>query len=143
MDSPNASLDNLSDIIIPDPVSFWPLGQGFYLLLLALVIAGILCCYISLQRYRINQYRRVGLGLLEHATTVHDVSVILKRVALAAFPREKVASLYGIEWVEFLRLTCPGCDLARLTQSPEDKPDRELVQTAAIWIRKHRVRVKE
>ncbi len=120
----------------------WPPGQGAYLLLLALCIGGLLLCYFSLQQYRANHYRRTGLALLDSATTVHDVSVVLKRVALAAFPREHVAPLYGNEWMDFLRQTCPGCEPAGLAGYPGDKADSKLIHTAGLWIRKHTVHVK-
>ncbi len=142
MDSQNGSLQNLSDIITPPPVSFWPLGPGAYLLLLALFIGLILLGYVYRQNYKANQYRRAGLELLKSAATVHDVSVILKRVALAVFPRERVASLYGEQWRTFLAEVCPECTLQGLQMGPDNKVDSDLIQAAAVWIRKHKVREK-
>lgn len=142
MDSQNGSLQNLHDIITPPAVPFWPLGSGAYLLLLALLVALFLLGYVYLQNYTANQYRRTGLELLQSAATVHDVSVILKRVALAVFPRERVASLYGEEWYTFLADVCPGCTLQGLQMEAESAASRDLIQAAAVWIRKHKVREK-
>lgn len=137
MESANSSLTDLSDIVLPGPVEFWPLGQGAYLLLLALLISVGLLVYLYMERYRANGYRRIGLNLLAEAQSVYDVSVVLKRVALAAFPRERVASLYGASWVEFLTQTCPDCNLDSLDINGENVADKDLITAAGFWIRNH------
>lgn len=139
MESTTSSLQDLSDIIVPDPVPFWPLGQGSYLLLVAILITAAILAYLYRERYRKNQYRRDGLTLLSGAVTVYDVSVILKRVALAAFPRREVAPLYGDEWVSFLQKTCPGCNIEELGASPEIAAGKVLKDNGSFWIRKHTV----
>jgi len=138
MDSTTSSLDGLSDIILPAPVPSWPPGQGVFLLLLALAIAALLFGYLFAKRQRANRYRREGLLLLDDAMTVHDVSVVLKRVALAAFPPERVASLYGKEWRDFLATSCRSCDLSGLEQEAESRADKVLLQGAGSWIRQHK-----
>ncbi|MCP3888410.1 MAG: DUF4381 domain-containing protein [Desulfobulbaceae bacterium] len=142
MESTNSSLNDLHDIVLPDPVGLWPLGQGAYLLLIAVVITVGLLAYLYRERYRENQYRRVGLNFLGHAVSVYDVSVILKRVALAAYPREQVASLYGDQWVEFLKKTCPGCDIEELSSNPENEAGKVLIDATSFWIRNHKVNIQ-
>ncbi len=139
MERAKSSLNDLSDIILPDPVPFWPLGMGGYLLLLAIVTGVGLLFYLYLEHRRNNQYRRVGLNLLSSAVTVHDVSVTLKQVALAVFQREQVASLYGESWSEFLKATCADCNIEDLCQYPEKQADKELIGAAGFWIRNHKV----
>lgn len=142
MESSHSSLNNLSDIVLPDPVPLWPLGQGAYLLLIAVVIVVGLFTYLYSERYRANQYRRAGLSLLGNAVTVYDVSVVVKRVALAVFPREEVASLYGHLWTDFLKETCPGSNLEGLQSHPEKMADQELLDAARFWIRNHKMKSK-
>jgi len=85
-------------------------------------------------------YRRAGLALLADARTTHDVSVILKRVALAVFPREQVASLYGDDWIAFLNRTCSRCDFPRVvTVDAGAEATDEFLHLAGTWIRHHRV----
>ena len=57
----------------------------------------------DVDRRQENAYRRAGLALLARAETAHEISVILIRVALAAFPREQAASLVGEDWRGFLK----------------------------------------
>jgi len=142
MESTTSSLQDLSDIVVPDPVPFWPLGQGSYLLFAAIVILAGILVYFYWVRYKKNQYRREGLILLGNAVTVYDVSVILKRVALAVFPRTQVASLYGDEWIDFLQKTCPGCTIAEVGLSPASEAGKALKDGASFWIRNHTAVVK-
>ena len=70
---------------------------------------------------------------------MYELSVLLKRVALAAYPRQEVASLHGSEWVDFLSRTCPGADLSGLVVADTTAPaGPEVKQAAGQWIRHHR-----
>ena len=96
------SLTNLRDIVPPDAPPLWPLATEAWLLLLILASIAAIFIYQRRQAKKRDAYRRAGLALLDGVSTVHDVSVVLKRVALAAYPREQVASLYGEDWSTFL-----------------------------------------
>jgi hypothetical protein len=93
--------------------------------------------FIAQSRQR-NAYRRAGLTLLQSANTVYDINVVLKRVALAVFPREQVAALHGEHWIQFMQSTCEGEQFATLSQSAEGTPAIESIRASArTWIRKH------
>ncbi|MCP3689713.1 MAG: DUF4381 domain-containing protein, partial [Gammaproteobacteria bacterium] len=81
------SLSNLRDIGLPDAPQLWPLAIEAWLLLALLASITFILIYQRQQVKRRNAYRRAGLELLDGARTMHDVSVVLKRVALAAHPR--------------------------------------------------------
>jgi len=135
MNSDQYSLSKLHDIVMPGPVSWWPLAPGAWVLV---CIAVVVIFVITLRFYRSwqsNAYRRAGLALLTDAGTARDISVILKRVSLAVFPREQVASLYGKEWIAFLNQTCPRCDFSSLLDK-QSAPD-DLASLARIWINYH------
>ena len=134
------SLQNLHDIVMPDGPALWPPAPGFWIACALLLLAVSLIVARAVAARRRSAYRRAGLELLAAAASVRDVSVILKRVALAAFPREEVASLYGTEWQEFLERSCPGLELPALAQDEGAMaPDEALLAAAARWIRRHRV----
>lgn len=139
-----ASLQNLNDIVLPAPVSFWPLDTGGLLILAGLLFSLTVIGFQYYLRYRKNRYRRAGLALLESATSVRDVSVALKRVALAVYSREKVASLYAAEWIEFLNDTCSGANFdSDEFEYPGRPTDAGLTRKAKRWITAHRATDKE
>jgi len=140
MDGDQYSLSNLRDIFIPDPPLFWPPAPGAWVALgMVLAILLFIAWRLHTVRKR-NAYRKAGLLLLRSAETAYDVAVVVKRVALAVFPREQVASLYGQDWVEFLHESCPRSHFtAMLAIEAGDVPDTEVVKLASIWIRHHRV----
>ena len=133
------SLDNLQDIILPQPPSLWPPAPGVWVgLVVGLAVLAALILAVRRARQR-SAYRRAGLALLEVAQTARDVNVILKRVALAVFPRPQVAPLYDDDWVAFLNGSCSSTSF---TQFGKTRPDAdvtpELRSCAGTWIRHHR-----
>lgn len=134
------SLDKLRDIVPPDAPPLWPLATEAWLLLAMLASVAFILIYQRRQARKREAYRRAGLALLDGVSTVHDVSVVLKRVALAAYPREQVASLYGEDWADFLRQTCHRHDYSLVAQAkPDDPVNAEIIQLAGGWIRHHQV----
>jgi hypothetical protein len=107
----------------------------------AVVVAVVLLILLHrMLAWKADGYRRAGISLLTKSTTVRDVSIVLKRVALAAFPREDVASLYGKDWARFLRDTGTQEDLSEIETSDSNAPaTRELIDRAASWIKYHRI----
>lgn len=148
------SLSRLHDIVTPPGVPFWPPAQGWYvvgLLLLALIAVLV---WRAFARYRRNGYRREALRVLreiEGEGSIEALPALLKRTALAAWPRHEVASLSGEEWARFLAHTVGQAwqeprwadSLGRLgfVTRPElgDEERAELLNFAEHWIRRHQV----
>ena len=108
-----ASLQNLNAIVLPAPVDWWPLANGWY------VVFGIVLIVIGWFGYRLvqswiaNRYRRTALQKLQvlandiqsgvnRDSSLRQIPILLKRTALSAYPREQVASLAGKDWFDFL-----------------------------------------
>ena len=134
-----ASLQNLRDVAVPEPPPLWPPAPGVWVLII-ISVALLLALALWWRRARArNAYRRAGLVLLKHARTVREVNIIVKRVALAAFPRSKVAPLWGDEWVAFLDGTCGRARFASLGEMDTDaEASSKLYSKAGTWIRHHR-----
>lgn len=148
------SLDRLHDIVVPVPVSWWPPAPGWY------VVAGIGAAVFAafamaaFSQYRRNRYRREALRELARiprdADSLPALGELLKRVALVAFPRERVASLTGDAWLQFLNETGRTADFARSPGSAfgtaqyradaalDDREIPQLFDAVRTWIRNHR-----
>ncbi len=105
----SGELDKLNDIIVPEPVSFWPLAPGWSVL--GLVILALLIPWFirAWRRYQGDSYRREASREAETISCLDDPQVkltrlldLLKRTALTAYPREQVAGLSGEAWWKFL-----------------------------------------
>ena len=110
--------------------------------------------------YKANEYRRRARAELaalkermkKDISSAAALPVLLKRTALAGFPRRKVAGLSGESWVSFLKSTCSeGFNssaaelLVRLSYRGTkgvEQADLELLTDAVdTWIRRHRAAV--
>ena len=161
-----SSLDNLFDIVVPPPVSWWPPAPGWYLVGGLAIALAVWAAWRGWQRWRAAAYRRAALAELrqlearagdgaQHDAALCEVPALVKRTALAAYPRETVASLAGPEWLRFLDRTGHtdafthgrGQVLAELAYDPRVAPGvdgpamRELFDVVARWIGGHDVAV--
>lgn len=103
----------LRDLHLPDPVGWWPLAPGWWLLI-ALAVAGLLWLTKKyLDRRRHEAARRHALRRLQSAVreyTQHgngvqlskELSELLRRTMLAYAARDEVAGLTGEAWLEWL-----------------------------------------
>ena len=146
MSADTASLDALRDIVVPPPVPWWPLAPGAWVLLAVTLLIAALLGRRALRRRRSNAYRRAALAQLREARSPAEVNTILKRTALAAFPRAGVARLAGQPWSQWLRETGgAGLDtevadiVAMSSFRRDDGTDLAAVKEfAGRWVRRHR-----
>lgn len=139
-------LDLLEPAPEPVPVAWTPQTAGWIWLGLAVLVAILLVARWLIQRHRKNAYRREALRELDAVSgNAAAVSKLIRRSALAGFPREDVASLHGEAWLSFLAKTYPGPALQGKTATTllaapyRDVPaDKDLVNFARDWISRHR-----
>ena len=144
----------LRDIHPPAAAAPWPPAPGWWLLaglLLISVVVGLLLWY---RRGALRRAARIELGKIherfvnhgESARLALELSMLLRRVALARFPRREVASLHGGEWLGFLDRhggdgafsRGPGRVLGAAPYQPSAGCDAEqLLRLAARWLEKN------
>jgi hypothetical protein len=141
-------------LAMPDVVSLLPTTPGWWILLCWFLAVLALAGGYLLQRHRRNRYRREALALLKTidrdaelspVESAQRIASLLKRTALAAYPRSQVAPLTGKEWAEFLIASANDdrqiANAAEMLAAAAYRPDadgRALSAPARRWIRKHR-----
>jgi uncharacterized protein DUF4381 len=146
---PNA-LERLHDFYQPQPPSWMPQTVGWYVVLALVVLLLAWGGWRLVAHWRRNRYRREALRELEHAAP-SAIPALMKRTALAAWPREQVASLSGERWLRFLEAhdgkdsfskppanLLVDLDYRETSLAPEE--ERAIRRLAGDWIRRHRVR---
>ncbi|WP_019557783.1 DUF4381 domain-containing protein [Thiomicrorhabdus arctica] len=109
-----AVLNQLQDIQLPEPISWWPLAFSWWVLILSVtsILIGLIW-YFREQRKR-NAYRREAqetLSLIMHPKEsyasineqVLAINSLLKQVALTTYGRVNVAKLNDQAWLDFLK----------------------------------------
>ncbi len=114
-------LSQLADIHLPATVGFWPPAPGWWILAAALIIGLLHLCRVAWYRYQLRRRRQAALDELARIVRQYQekaafdslrnqagldflkqMNTLLKRVGLAKFPRQDVASLSGDAWLAFL-----------------------------------------
>ena len=142
-----ADLSNLRDLALPPEVPLWPPAPGWWIVAAAGVTAFAILAVAAVARYRRNAYRREALHQLD-TVDPGGISALLKRTALAAWPREQVAALSGAAWLTFLDRTGrtnaftvgAGRQIEALAfGGAVDAPAADAARAAAkAWVRAHR-----
>jgi hypothetical protein len=103
----------LRDLHLPEPIGWWPLAPGWWLVLALLVATLVYLAWRWYRAWKFNAPRRFALRelmrieaeYLEHRDPVvlgKQLSELLRRGMLAYAPREEVAGLTGEGWLDWL-----------------------------------------
>ena len=151
----------LIDIPLPPPVSPWPQTWASRIAIVTLIGAAVAALLWFVHYWRSNCYRREALSELdriEHAFAAQatpkelaaQLSALVRRTALAVFPRERIAPLAGPAWLAFLDDSYGEHEFSngvgRLLASapydriaPTDRQISSLVDLTRRWIKVHHV----
>ncbi|MDW7693554.1 DUF4381 domain-containing protein [Flammeovirgaceae bacterium SG7u.111] len=146
---------DIGQLIEPQTVAFTFDALGWYILMaVGFLIFGIMMA-VRWASYKKNKYRREAIAQIDDCAkdeklSINQVNKILKQVAVHTFGREKVAALYGREWVAFLNqktkkaffekeladfLSIANYQKSRFLEGKE----KELLKHNAVkWIENHR-----
>lgn len=152
-------LSQLRDIHLPDPVGLWPLAWGWWVLFALLATAILAGLFYWRRHQRQRRYRQQAQAELKSAYRnyrdngdlalyLQNLSLVLRRAALTAFPRAQVAGLKGEAWLEFLDQSLPGPEtpftqgegriLATGPYQPKPQADAKVLHRLATdWVENH------
>lgn len=150
-------LQQLRDIHTPDPVGWWPLAPGWWILIALVLIATVSLLLVAIHRHRRNAYKRQALESARQyfaqyqrsedtVNYLEQMSQLLRRVLLCIGEREETAKATGEQWVALLNrygnspLTQETSNaLALELYRPNPRADvTALNKELTNWIRSHR-----
>ena len=104
-------LDLMHELVLPEPVSWMPQTVGWPVIVVWLIAVVLSAGWYGFKRWQKNRYRREALAELESlkaqaktdpSAAAGEIAALVKRTALAAFPRQTVANLHSADWARFL-----------------------------------------
>ena len=106
----------LKDIHLPEAIGWWPPAIGWWLLavLIPLSIAFLYWLHKRLTRRTAIKTAKNNLAAiksnpaLDNSKKLHELSMLIRRVAISVNPRTEVASLTGRQWLAFLDSSVKG-----------------------------------
>ena len=151
----------LIDIPLPQEVGLWPETWASRITAVVLLVTAVVAIWRFIGYRRANRYRREALAELARIARTSgpdtapnelaaQLSLLVRRTALAAFPREQIAPLSGAAWLAFLDQSSGGTGFSRgpgrwlasapyARTEPNDSPRPELIELIRRWIRGHHV----
>lgn len=141
----------LRDIHLPAPPGWWPPAPGWWLLLALTAILVALTTWLW-RRRKHPPIQKIGLRELSKLENTHktnpqhqvrEISALMRRICISAFPRSDVAGLTGDAWLRFLDTQMgehhftdgPGRVLADAPYRPDAEVDVEsLLRVCHDWL---------
>jgi Ca-activated chloride channel family protein len=154
MDKSPDPLAGLVDIPLPEAISLWPATWPARIVIALIVAGAVIASAALIRRWYVNRYRRAALAELDRIVSAtpdaEALALLVRRTALAVFPREQIAALSGANWLSFLDRSCGGTEFSQgpgraLARGPYDLralPQAEFdgaVTVVRSWIRSHHV----
>lgn len=155
----NELMEQLHDIEGLDPISQWPLGIAWWLVIaFAVALIAILAIYayrkLAFKRsWKYDTFQQLAnlernLSEQNSGETVKTLSEYIRRIAMHRFSRKECASLTGRDWLRWLTKHDPkrfvwdkkGLPLIEVPYAPSDftlptEQIQELIRAAKRWVR--------
>ena len=148
---------DLGPILEPDPVKFSFETPGWYVVGILILLTCFYLTFRLIKQYKQNAYRRQALKELTQINPsssnnqlnlqLSELFVILKMVALKAYGRKNVATLYGKPWLIFLESKAKNTPFSKYeaiisstiyeNAKPDIKELNELKSLSKKWIQTH------
>ena len=146
----------LADIHLPQEPAAWPPAWGWWVLLALMVALGSLLVLKYRHYQKRKQQRQQVLQALDklsqrlqnerNTAALGELNILLRRLALMHFPRQKVASLTGQQWLAFLDKSGNSRDFTQgagriladvpyLAEVPESADINALIKVVKKWVK--------
>lgn len=115
----SSALGQLKDVHLPQEISIFPLAGIWYILMGIVVVITALGLWWILVKNRYKKQKLQAYALLaeiekkQSGEMLSEISILIKRVAILKYPKEKVHTLFGEKWLEFLDKTGKTTNFSR------------------------------
>lgn len=143
------SLNQLNDIVEPSQANWWPPSELTLAIGAALVAVLIVLLLAFIKRWQRARVRKTATRQLaqNQSANVNQLTVLLKRTALAYYPRHVIAEKHSGEWLTFLLAPLSRRERQAFNQLPQqaeknfygvaDESFRQsYYQLAKVWLSK-------
>lgn len=138
-------LHQLKDVQLPEPIAWWPLAPGWYILgvlLLCSIGVGIFIYSKRLVRKRRKQRIVRQFSRIQSQQGFSAAMAYIKQVAITLYPTQKVEQLQGEAWVEFLQASAKSLiipadlkqPLAQAAYQPTPANSQVLLTILQSWL---------
>ncbi len=103
---------DLKDIHLPEPISWWPVAPGWWLLLTGLVLLAVIIFFIKKAHQSKQLNREINIEIREIKTQfsrtknkyelAQSLSILLRRSSISCYSEKEVSGLTGEQWLTFL-----------------------------------------
>jgi len=101
-------LAQLKDIHLPEQINNYPLSFGWWLLVLIIIATVVFIIKRVKRSRRQKRYQQQAIRQLQNNPVDNHTTIsVLKWAAIQYFPRDHIASLYGLQFKEFLISALP------------------------------------
>jgi hypothetical protein len=154
----NELLEKLHDIEGLDPISWWPLAAGWWVIIAIGCVVFFAICWLVASKvayrrsWRYDTFQKLAdleahLSDASARETLISLSEYIRRIALQRFPRKECAGLAGDAWLKWLREHDPSefdwekkgnllVDAPYAPMSKQFSSDqvKELIQATRKWV---------
>jgi len=104
----------LRDIHLPDPVGWWPLAPGWWLLIVLSIALIAVSIWLLLRWHRhpvtsaLRELNQQKARSMDDKAWLTESSVLLRRVAMALYGRQMIAQACAAQWQQLLQTQGSG-----------------------------------
>ena len=106
------TVPQLHDIHLPDNPGIWPLAVGWWILLALLLLIALWVFLKRRKQLKLKKQRDVIFAKLDRLEkhlkekpsnhVIAEINTLLRQLAVNYYPRARIASLTGAQWLQFL-----------------------------------------
>ena len=158
--NPADPLSQLRSIHLPEPISWWPLAPGWWILIAISLVLITWLIFVTHQNYKKQLYRRQALLELKQITNIYTPEkqaqqawLLLKQTVDSAYPDQNASALSLAELLSFLHKNCSkpvfsqaDSPLGELLYARSSSIDQSTIEQfmadVTTWIKHHKKVVK-